>query len=661
MQRPTSSILPAVATSLAITFGGVQSANAQLLGLLGIGATTDDQAQLIDLPSLLGPITQPLGESLTPLIDTLDTTLDPLTDPIDQQLLSPLLGGLDPLTSPLLDALDPVLMPVDGVVFDLTGGSLRDALTVDDQFNPADGDGTVNDLLGGPTDPNSGTEAGEASPLPLITGPLGDSLTPLIDALDTTLDPLTDALDSFVLDPLLMALTPVTDPLLSALEPVTDPVDGLVSDLTGGSLEDALSRIDDNVDDGNGLVNDLLGGEQDPDSGTEAGEASPLPLATSPLGQGLTPLIDALDSTLDPVTDALDSFVFDPLLLVLTPVTDPLLSTLSPVTDPVDGLVQDLTGGSLEDALSRIDTNVDDGNGLVNDLLGGDQNPDSGTEDGETTILPLTGELGDAAGDLLDALDTTLDPLTDVIDENIGEPLLAALDPVLDPVTSLIEPVTDPIDGVLSDVTGGSLEDALTNNDDNLDDGNGLVNDLLGGGSGNGGSDLDGGLDDNNNPALVGLLAATELDGACSDADADGVCDDQDRCADTPAGALVLPNGCHLDGINPLRLDGVFFEFDKATLTAESVTTLDKAVEVINASAAERLEIAGHTDSKGSDEYNQELSQRRAEAVKAYFVEHGIDAARLEARGYGEGQPTHDNSSDEGRAMNRRVELKVLD
>ena len=82
MQRPTSSILPAVATSLAITFGGVQSANAQLLGLLGIGATTDDQAQLIDLPSLLGPITEPLGQSISPLVDALDTTLDPLTNPL---------------------------------------------------------------------------------------------------------------------------------------------------------------------------------------------------------------------------------------------------------------------------------------------------------------------------------------------------------------------------------------------------------------------------------------------------------------------------------------------------------------------------------------------------------------------------------------------------
>ena len=658
MQRSKLSILPAVATSLIIALGSAQSANAQLLNLLGIGSTTDGDAQVIDLPALLGPITDPAGTSLTPLIDTLDSSLDPLTDTLDQQLLNPILGGVDPLTTPLLGALDPVLQPVDGVVSGLTGGSLRDALTEGDQYNSADGDGTLNDLLGGPLDPNSGTEAGEASPLPIATGPLGDSLTPLVDALDTNLDPLTNVLDTYVADPLLMVVSPATEPLLGVLEPVTDPVDGLISNVTGGSLEDSLSRIDDSVDDGNGLFNDLLGGDQDPDSGTEAGEASPLPMVTSPLGEGLTPLVDALDDALNPLTDAIDTNLGQPLLAALSPATEPLLAAASPVTDPVDGLLTEVTGGSLEDSLSRIDHNVDDGNGLVNDLLGGEQDPDSGTEAGEASMLPLTGELGQAAGDLIDAVDNTLDPLTDAIDDNLGEPLLGALSPVVDPVTNLIEPVTDPVDGILSDATGGSLEDALTNNDDNLGDGDGLVNDLMGGSDDNG---LDDSLDDNNNPALLGLLAASNLPGACPDADNDGVCDDQDRCADTPAGAVVLPNGCHLDGINPLRLDGVYFEFDKATLTPESVVTLDKAVEVINASAAERLEVAGHTDAMGSDEYNQDLSQRRANAVVNYFVDHGIDASRLEARGYGESQPTHDNSTDAGRAMNRRVELKVLD
>ena len=227
------------------SLGASQLANAQLLGIIGIG-NDGKGAVLIDLPALLGPITEPLGASLNPLVDALDTTLDPVTDTIDQQLAQPLLGALSPLTTPLLTGLDPIVAPVDGIVEDLTGGSLRDALTNDDMFNPGDGDGLVNDLLGADENPNSGTEAGELSPLPAITAPLGKALTPLIDALDSTLDPLTDALDDTLLEPVLDGLSPVTEPLLDVLEPVTDPVDGLVSDLTGGSLEDALTNNGDN-------------------------------------------------------------------------------------------------------------------------------------------------------------------------------------------------------------------------------------------------------------------------------------------------------------------------------------------------------------------------------------------------------------------------------
>jgi len=640
------------------SLGASQMANAQLLGFIGIGNNGQGDV-LIDLPALLSPITEPLGDSLTPLIDTLDTTLDPVTNTIDQQLAQPLLGALSPLTSPLLTELDPIVAPVDGIVEDLTGGSLRDALTNEDMFNPGDGDGLVNDLLGADENPNSGTEAGELSPLPAITGPLGKALTPLIDTLDSTLDPLTDTLDDTLLEPVLDGLNPVTEPLLDVLEPVTDPVDGLVSDLTGGSLEDALTNNGDNPGDGNGVVNDLLGGPQDPNSGTEAGEASPLPLATSPLGKALTPLVDALDEALNPLTDAVDDTLLEPLLDGLNPITEPLLDTLAPVTDPVDGLLAEVTGGSLEDALTNNDDNTSDGNGVINDLLGGPEDPNSGTEAGEASPLPLTAGLGEALDPLLETVDTLLDPLTNVIDNQVAEPLLGALSPVLDPVTDLLEPVTDPVDGLIGDVTGGSLEDALTNNDDNTADGNGLLNDTLGGNIDaiDNGNDLNG----NNNPALIGLVDADSLNGGqCADADADGVCDSRDKCADTPAGAAVLPNGCHLDDLQPLRLEGVFFEFDKAVLTPESVATLDAAIKVIQASGADRLEVAGHTDSKGSDEYNMDLSHRRAAAVQLYFIEHGIESERLQARGYGESQPTSDNDSDEGRAQNRRVELKVL-
>jgi OOP family OmpA-OmpF porin len=73
------------------------------------------------------------------------------------------------------------------------------------------------------------------------------------------------------------------------------------------------------------------------------------------------------------------------------------------------------------------------------------------------------------------------------------------------------------------------------------------------------------------------------------------------------------------------------------------------------------VEVAGHTDSKGSEEYNQGLSERRANAVKDYLNSKGVRASRLTARGYGESRPVASNDTDEGRAENRRVELIVLD
>jgi OOP family OmpA-OmpF porin len=72
------------------------------------------------------------------------------------------------------------------------------------------------------------------------------------------------------------------------------------------------------------------------------------------------------------------------------------------------------------------------------------------------------------------------------------------------------------------------------------------------------------------------------------------------------------------------------------------------------------VEIQGHTDNTGSDEYNQGLSQRRADAVKAYFVDKGIAEGRLSTMGYGESQPVASNDTVEGRFQNRRVQLKII-
>jgi OmpA-OmpF porin, OOP family len=109
-----------------------------------------------------------------------------------------------------------------------------------------------------------------------------------------------------------------------------------------------------------------------------------------------------------------------------------------------------------------------------------------------------------------------------------------------------------------------------------------------------------------------------------------------------------------------VRLKNIYFDFDKTTLKSESFVELDKVVDFLKQNASVSIEIAGHTDSKGSDTYNENLSQGRSQSVVDYLVSQGIDASRLQAHGYGESKPIDSNDTDEGRANNRRVEFTVL-
>jgi outer membrane protein OmpA-like peptidoglycan-associated protein len=121
----------------------------------------------------------------------------------------------------------------------------------------------------------------------------------------------------------------------------------------------------------------------------------------------------------------------------------------------------------------------------------------------------------------------------------------------------------------------------------------------------------------------------------------------------------------HADHIRlSASLDGkvrllVFFDFDKATLQTSSYPELDRAVALMKADANMEVEIAGYTDAQGTDAYNKDLSQRRANSVREYLVQNGIPKARLEAVGYGETNPIADNETEFGRAENRRVEFVV--
>ncbi len=151
---------------------------------------------------------------------------------------------------------------------------------------------------------------------------------------------------------------------------------------------------------------------------------------------------------------------------------------------------------------------------------------------------------------------------------------------------------------------------------------------------------------------------------ADKDSDGDGVNDCNDKCPNSQAGQTVGPDGCPV----PVTIDlkGVNFDFDKSTLRPDAVAILNEAVQVLTKYPDLKVEVAGHTDSIGTEAYNQKLSERRAKAVYDYLTSNGIDAARLIGpNGYGESRPiapnTNPDGSDnpEGRAQNRRTELNV--
>ena len=108
-------------------------------------------------------------------------------------------------------------------------------------------------------------------------------------------------------------------------------------------------------------------------------------------------------------------------------------------------------------------------------------------------------------------------------------------------------------------------------------------------------------------------------------------------------------------------LRGVNFDFDRAEIRGDAAVILDEAVQILNRNPDRQVVIEGHTDWTGPEEYNQQLSESRAEAVKKYMIEQDVEEARLSVVGYGESQPVAPNDTRDGRNRNRRVELKVLE
>jgi len=136
------------------------------------------------------------------------------------------------------------------------------------------------------------------------------------------------------------------------------------------------------------------------------------------------------------------------------------------------------------------------------------------------------------------------------------------------------------------------------------------------------------------------------------DSDGDGVPDYLDQCPDTPKGATVNSVGCW-------ALKGaVLFDHDKSELKPAAYPLLDEVVSIMKQNPDLEGFIEGHTDSTGSEAYNQQLSEKRAGTVEQYIESHGIDPARFSVKGYGESRPIAPNDTPEGRQENRRVELR---
>ncbi|MBI2375808.1 MAG: OmpA family protein [Deltaproteobacteria bacterium] len=147
----------------------------------------------------------------------------------------------------------------------------------------------------------------------------------------------------------------------------------------------------------------------------------------------------------------------------------------------------------------------------------------------------------------------------------------------------------------------------------------------------------------------------------CADRDVDGVPDTTDRCPDQPAPGT--PEGCPADDLNDLlsrALEPILFEVGSSTLRETSFLVLGRVVELLQRFPRLRLSIEGHTDNQGSEAANDKLSEERAESVKRFLVSKGIEAPRLSTRGLGWTQPIVPNSSERGRATNRRIEFKIV-
>ena len=156
------------------------------------------------------------------------------------------------------------------------------------------------------------------------------------------------------------------------------------------------------------------------------------------------------------------------------------------------------------------------------------------------------------------------------------------------------------------------------------------------------------------NPTPVPMPAmSTGVAPVDGDDDHDGVLNSVDKCPNTPPGVKVNSLGCPIDEKINQTVD-IEFHTGKATIPSDYYAEVDKIVDLMKTHSDVKVEIQGYTDSVGSAEKNQKLSEQRANAVRSYLTHHGVEASRVTAKGYGEENPIADNTTAEGRKQNRR-------
>ena len=156
-------------------------------------------------------------------------------------------------------------------------------------------------------------------------------------------------------------------------------------------------------------------------------------------------------------------------------------------------------------------------------------------------------------------------------------------------------------------------------------------------------------------PAGVG----TDKWGCPADSDNDGVYDYEDKCPNTPKGTDVDDTGCPFEGDKIAIITNVNFDFDRANIRSDAAAKLGRVISILKENPDIKVRIVGHTDSTGTKDYNQGLSERRAVSVRRHLQDKGISITRLSVRGGGEAEPLVSNKTRAGRAVNRRVEFEV--